>query len=251
MYLKSFAKTFGYTIAYVVWAIVAFIGAQIVASLVLRAMASIFPVIKLLNEAVLSTVFAGLAYMLAVLAVVLLPKLVKKHTTRKEMGVERLVLWKDIAMTALSIVPYIILTMMFAYIANAIWPQIFATQQPQEIPFHNMAQSFEYVVAFMTLVVLAPLAEELLFRGYLLGKLQTKMPAYVAVVVTALAFGGLHLPADHIQWTVGLDTFALGIVLGTLRVYTGSIWASVLLHGLKNAVAFYFLFINTSIAGII
>jgi membrane protease YdiL (CAAX protease family) len=73
---------------------------------------------------------------------------------------------------------------------------------------------------------------------------------FVAVGLTAIAFGSLHLLGftDNgvvLQWAAAADTFSLGLVLGSLRLITGSIWAGVLLHALKNSVAYYFLFIYT------
>jgi membrane protease YdiL (CAAX protease family) len=47
-----------------------------------------------------------------------------------------------------------------------------------------------------------------------------------------------------LQWATALDTFALGIVAGSLRLLSGSIWAGMLLHAIKNGIAYYFLFIN-------
>jgi membrane protease YdiL (CAAX protease family) len=47
-----------------------------------------------------------------------------------------------------------------------------------------------------------------------------------------------------LQWNVAADTFALSLVLCTLRQITGNIWAGVLLHMIKNGIAYYFLFIN-------
>ena len=105
------------------------------------------------------------------------------------------------------------------------------------------------MVAFITLVVLAPLAEELLFRGYFLGKTSEKIGKWLAVIVTALVFGFMHLLAPTesgivLQWGAAADTFAMGLTAGILRTLTGSIWAGVILHSIKNGIAYYFLFIN-------
>ena len=96
-------------------------------------------------------------------------------------------------------------------------------------------------------MIIAPLAEELLFRGYLYGKIRKLAPIWVAVLVSSLAFGVAHLwsgPDTPLQWAVMIDTFVLGIMLSLLREYTGAVWASVLVHAIKNGLAFYLLFMN-------
>jgi membrane protease YdiL (CAAX protease family) len=50
-----------------------------------------------------------------------------------------------------------------------------------------------------------------------------------------------------LQWAVALDTMVLSLMLCTLREYTGAIWAGVLVHAIKNGLAFYLLFINPNV----
>ena len=87
--------------------------------------------------------------------------------------------------------------------------------------------------------MVVPFAEEILFRGYLYGKLRRVLPVWVAIIIVGLVFGGLHG-----AWNVAIDTFALNIILCYLRETTDGLWAPILLHMAKNGVAFYFLFIN-------
>jgi membrane protease YdiL (CAAX protease family) len=62
---------------------------------------------------------------------------------------------------------------------------------------------------------------------------------WLAILITSTLFGLIHG-----AWNVGIDTFALSIVLCVVRLKTGSLWASILIHMTKNAIAFYLLFIN-------
>jgi membrane protease YdiL (CAAX protease family) len=79
-------------------------------------------------------------------------------------------------------------------------------------------------------VVAAPVAEELVFRGYLLGALQLVLPGWAGLVATAAIFGYVHtLPC-------ALPIALLGLFLGWLRQRHGSLWPSILAHGLHNAV---------------
>jgi membrane protease YdiL (CAAX protease family) len=61
------------------------------------------------------------------------------------------------------------------------------------------------------------------------------------MVATSVLFGLIHG-----QWNVGVDVFVLSMVACSLREVTGSIWAGILLHMLKNALAFYIIFVNTT-----
>ena len=102
------------------------------------------------------------------------------------------------------------------------------------------------MLAFLTLVVVAPIAEELIFRGYLYGKMREKFSQVTSeiwsVIISALlvsvVFGIIHM-----QWNVGVNVFAMSLVACALREYTGTIYAGILLHMIKNGLAFYFLFV--------
>ena len=64
------------------------------------------------------------------------------------------------------------------------------------------------------------------------------MGAVAAVLITSLVFGVMHF-----QWNVGVNVFALSVVLCVMREVTGTIYAGILLHMLKNGVAFYLLYV--------
>lgn len=79
-------------------------------------------------------------------------------------------------------------------------------------------------------IVLAPLIEELLFRVILQSSLEREIPALGAIVLTAVAFVGIH------QWTDSLPLFPLALVLGYVYYRRRSYVAIVVLHGLFNAI---------------
>lgn len=191
------------------------------------------------NTATFNTIAGILTYALAIGIVIAVPWLVIKwRTTREELGLQRLPSWADIGWAPIGLTAYIIVTGLFAFIAPFVLPFV-DYSEVQDTGFNQLLTQSDYIFAFVSLVIIAPFAEELLFRGYLFGKLQKYMPVWGAVLVSSLLFAVVHF-----QWNVAIDVFALAIVLGYLRVITGSIWASVLLHSLKNAIAFYFLFVN-------
>lgn len=204
-----------------------------------------FNLASLMNMAVLQTITACLVYVVTFGIVVGVPYLVKRQVTDlKLLGLERLPTWADIGLAPLGFIVYALVSAALTYIMVQLVPSL-PLDQVQDVGFKALSRQYEYTLAFITLVVLAPLAEEVLFRGYLYGKLQKYVPIIPALLVTSLLFGAAHLPgSDHVQWSVALDTFALGIIMCLLRTITGSIWAGVLLHMTKNAIAFYLVFVN-------
>jgi membrane protease YdiL (CAAX protease family) len=227
------------------WVAVGFAVAQAILTLIAFALNGLGVSLKLINPAILQTVFAALVYMLTLVVVLGVPWWVRKSRTEKsEAGLARLPSWLDMSLAPAGFIVYLIVTAIMTTIATSIIPG-FDAAQTQQTGFANLAYRYEYILAFATLVILAPLAEEILFRGYLFGKLRKYIPAWAAILLTSILFGLIHG-----QWNVGVDVFALSLVLCTLREITGSIWAGVLLHMMKNGLAFYLLFINPSLLNI-
>ncbi len=82
-------------------------------------------------------------------------------------------------------------------------------------------------------VVLAPIAEELLFRGIVLPHLARTLSPWAAITFSAILFGMLHV--DHGVLLIGPLT--IGVVLGWARWRTGSIGVPILLHTTVNGAA--------------
>ncbi|MEX0598110.1 MAG: CPBP family intramembrane glutamic endopeptidase, partial [Candidatus Paceibacterota bacterium] len=96
---------------------------------------------------------------------------------------------------------------------------------------------------FFNLIVIAVIpafGEELLFRG-IIQKLLNRWfgHAHWAIIATAFLFSAMH-----IQFLSFLPRFFLGLILGYLFYWSGSIWLTILVHFVNNAVAtiFYFYF---------
>ena len=154
----------------------------------------------------------------------------------------------EIFISPFAFVAYFLLTMVTMSIARVVF--LVDMQQKQIIPFSQsmLATHWQFIMAFVVLVVLAPIVEELLYRGYLYGKLRNSFSVWLSIIVTSIAFGAAHLwagPDSPLQWAVAVDTFTLSLVMCATREYTGAIWVPIMMHMAKNGIAFYFLFINT------
>jgi len=242
---KPFSYTWQKVVGLLLWVAVGFIVAKAILTLVAFALSWTGISLELVNQSVLQAIFAALVYIVTLIVVLGVPWWIRKsRTSQEELGLTRLPSWLDIGLAPAGFIIYLIVTAIFTTIATALVPGFDITQS-QETGFANLSSRYEYVLAFVTLVVLAPVAEEILFRGYLFGKLRKYLPAWVAIILTSVLFGVVHG-----QWNVGVDVFALSLVLCSLREITGSIWAGILLHMMKNALAFYLLFINPSLLNI-
>ena len=86
------------------------------------------------------------------------------------------------------------------------------------------------VFLFVLAVFAAPVIEELLFRGLLLGALLRSVPAAVAGVWSALLFTFVH---PMVSWP---PVFLLGVLCAALRLRGWSVVACMVLHAVYNAV---------------
>lgn len=90
----------------------------------------------------------------------------------------------------------------------------------------------DIVINVLIIAVLPAIAEELCFRGALQRILIhcTKSP-WSGIIITAILFSALHM-----QFQGFLPRMFLGIVLGVLYWYSGSLWTSILAHFVNNGV---------------
>lgn len=203
------------------------------------------------DSTILNTSVAALSYGFSLLVAIGAPWLIRRRrTTLQTMGMQRLVKFSDIVLAPVAAIIYLVASGLLVYLVTILAPG-FDMTQAQEVGFDGLTYRYEYILAFITLVVLAPVAEEMLFRGYLYGKLRQVASSWVTILIVSVLFAALHLPAEQLQWNVAVDVFALSVVLSFLREKTGSIWAGVLLHMMKNGLAFYLLFINTDLLRIL
>jgi membrane protease YdiL (CAAX protease family) len=94
----------------------------------------------------------------------------------------------------------------------------------------------ETVAVVLTVVVVVPVAEELLFRGIVHRLLARRFRPWLAAVLSALAFAVAHFE----PWYV-LGLFGLGLLLAFVFETTRSVTACAVTHGVHNAISFVFL----------
>jgi uncharacterized protein len=86
--------------------------------------------------------------------------------------------------------------------------------------------------------LLAPLAEEFFFRGFLLRVLHEKTGVVASVAITGIAFGLVHLPSGDWIGTIVLTLFGVGLCV--LFLCTWSLIPCIMLHAFHNSISFGF-----------
>ena len=165
-----------------------------------------------LNKPIWVAIYSALSYGAAMILIILVPLSSRKKSARanKEvLGMKGFLTWTDIGLAPVGFVVYLLLAAGLVGIFN-LFPW-FDAEQAQEIGFSVLSSGLDRVVAFLTLVVLTPIAEEIIFRGFLYGKLRLKLlekisnraSMIISIVLVSLLFGIMHLSAESIRRLTG------------------------------------------------
>lgn len=235
-----------YIIFLLLWTAVSLIASQFILA---------YPMSWLLGAQLLqplwTCIYNALVYLLTLALVILVPPKVyqlyqRRHpnastknpflTNRTELGFKHLPTFIDIGLAPIGYIVHLVLaTALTSFMSLFTW---FNANEAQDTGFSYFITGGDRFVAMIALVFIAPLAEEIIMRGWLYGKLRTKLKAPLAILLVSLVFAILHG-----QWNVGVTVFSLSLVLCTLREITGTIWSGIILHMLSNGIAFYLLYV--------
>jgi membrane protease YdiL (CAAX protease family) len=152
---------------------------------------------------------------------------------------------RHILLGILAVVPYFAIYIMIVAVVSHFYPSLNIGQK-QQIGFDSTKGTLELVLVFISLVVLPPLVEEIMMRGFLYTGVRKMFGKFISALLVSALFGIAHLTeggAAGPLWIGALDTFALSLVLVSLREITGNLWAGITLHAIKNGIAFFSLFI--------
>jgi len=123
----------------------------------------------------------------------------------------------------------------FAFVM--VWSLALGIDENDDLPEElGVDGSTAALVAVSLLVcVLAPIAEELFFRGFCFTALRRTLGMLPAAGLTGIIFGAIHLGGTEIEFIAPLMVF--GFILCLLYVWTGSLLPCIVLHALNNALA--------------
>lgn len=99
--------------------------------------------------------------------------------------------------------------------------------------YRSAAKTGTLLWLWLTVIVVAPIGEELLFRGFLFrGWQRTRHGAALAISSTAFVWAAIHTQYSSIE--IG-EVFIVGLALGWVRWFSGSSVSTIVLHGILNA----------------
>ncbi len=134
----------------------------------------------------------------------------------------------------LTIVPFVLL---ISLIMNSLIDNQNGSNPLLEIVLNNN-NYLSFFLLFVTTTLLAPLFEEIIFRGILLPTLSRDFGVISGIVVSAFIFALAHLSLGEMP-----PLFVLGIGLAITRIASGSLFSSVIMHSLWNGLTFLNLFL--------
>lgn len=150
----------------------------------------------------------------------------------------------DIGRTLLAYLGYLAAFFVITLIAKALIPSLDLEQE--QFNFDAISKNASNLFfLFVSLVILPPIIEEIVTRGFLYTGLRSKLKVIPSAIITSIIFAAAHLQFGRdgpLLWIAALDTFILSLALVYLREKTGRLAAPIMLHGLKNAIAFCLLF---------
>lgn len=117
------------------------------------------------------------------------------------------------------------------------------TQLPDQIAVYFVKMTFShplyFILALLSIVILAPLVEELLFRGFLQTFIRKHLGSNQAIVITALCFAFFHFSPEQGLGNIPIvgSLFSLALFLGYLYERQGSLFAPMALHALFNTIS--------------
>ena len=171
-------------------------------------------------------------------------KVGKKSNLRLELGLRGLPTWTDIGLAPVGLIISTLIatgcTWLMSYLP---W---FNAEEAQRLNFGVFLFGSDRIIAFIILVFVAPIAEELIFRGWLYGKLRTLFHNKISEtwgIIVSIFLVSLVFAAMHGQWNVGVTVFVMSIVMCLMREITGTIYAGMLMHILKNGIAFFLIYV--------
>jgi len=198
-----------------------------------------------LNSSVVAQ-FINIALVEGIVILMLQMFLQKRKASFATIGWNRRLRITDIVYAFAGFAVYFVLLDFIAFRLLKIFYHGINFEQKQDIGFTNVHGAMPLLLVFISLVILPPLVEETLVRGFLYSGLRTKLPKLLAAMITSIIFATAHLQigsGNPLLWAAAVDTFVLSLVLVYLREKTDSLWASTTLHMLKNGLAYAALFI--------
>lgn len=156
----------------------------------------------------------------------------KYNATWRDVGLRRFNIWRALGFLLVSLIALSILVAL-AYAAIKLLLPSFNANQPQSNDFTKSTSPSTLPFSFLALVILPPIIEEIVFRGFMFPAFAKRWGLVGGAVGSSVLFGIAHL-----QGNVTVYTIVLGLLLCLMYRKLGSILPGMALHMLNNYLAF-------------
>lgn len=236
--MPKFLKTTLEIIALCAWVVVGMFLSEILIA---------YPLYWLIGDKISSTplwnsLYIVLADLLRLVIIIGIPHFVTKKakklkkatnlctTSREELGLKGFPTWTDLGLGPIAYIAYIMLfSLAINLMQNFAW---FDANETQNLGYTAILNPADRIFAFIALAIVTPVVEEVVFRGFLYGKLRARLPLIPSIIIVSALFGALHG-----QWNVAVGVFILSALNCTLREITGTIYAGIITHMVMNGLA--------------
>lgn len=241
MIRKSFLTRLGMSLSYIVWVAFALVGVGMIGIPALMIFLAPTDLNAWLSGSpVGAMIFSTLIYVIAIV-IILLPMVIRRKSLaeiKQAIGLGKPFQASMIPWALVMQGLYIALAMavlLALYVANI--PGLDMGQQ-QNLGLSDLTGWYEYVAVFVLLVLVAPIFEEIIFRGYLYGKLRRYSSMVIATLITSAGFGVVHG-----QVNVAIIVGLLSIMMCIVREKFDSIYPTILMHMFQNGFSYLMIFI--------
>lgn len=159
----------------------------------------------------------------------------RRGVSLRQFGFKRFKFFRALGLIILASIALLVATIVVFLVVKQTLPTV-DLEQTQDIVFTGAGTPAETLLAFLALVVIAPVVEESVFRGLMLPVFTARFGIIAATLITSTLFGIIHW-----QLNVGIVTGIMGLLLAWLYYKTRSLWPAIMFHSLKNLVAFLLL----------
>ncbi len=177
--------------------------------------------VVVLDTVIQDAIFVGTAVVLAGMGA--------RKVASWQFGLRSTPRWRAVGLILLALLAFLIFV--------AVWSQLVHAEKDQVLEKLGTKEGTELLLASAALTcVVAPICEELLFRGFIFTALRNLRGPWLAALLTGLIFGAVHstsAPAEDL-----LPLAALGFLLCLLYRATGSLYPCIAVHAVNNAFAF-------------
>lgn len=167
------------------------------------------------------------SFFISIIAYYIIFKSRKKNIV-KAAGFSKIPIYKAFILVFIGVTTNIILEFALKYISY------YFDLENMFLEYNNfierMFSSGNMILLLLSIGILYPILEEVVFRGFIFNRLRKNTSLTKAIGIQAFLFGLLHFNAIQ-----GSYAFLLGLLLAYICIWTGSIWAPIIIHVSLNS----------------